>query len=225
MAEFVACQLCDDEHVAVFYCVECGENMCELIANAHQKAKLSRNHKLISLSGKSSSSEHNAELQALTKLVVCPDHKDDYKFYDEECKQVICRDCIALIHHGHRCISIKDAANNFRSSMESKCQEVKFQLDAVKQGEKKVTVVRSDLDKTYQKVHQEIGEAFDKVSPSFLLLLHSIDAEAAKLRLSRQCIAREMGYISNWKIFSKTRPVYWTYKYNKSIINTKESSK
>jgi hypothetical protein len=55
--------------------------------------------------------------------------------------------------------------------MESKCQEVKFQLDAVKQGEKKVATVRSDLDQTYQKIHQEIGETFDKVSELFLLAI------------------------------------------------------
>jgi hypothetical protein len=59
---------------------------------------------------------------------------------------------------------VKDAANTFRSFLDGKCQEIKYQSEAFKQGGQKASVVQSELEKRYQVVHKQIGNVFDEVS-------------------------------------------------------------
>jgi translation initiation factor 4A len=40
------CQLCDDEHIATHFCDSCQEYMCQLMAAAHQRMGITRNHTL-----------------------------------------------------------------------------------------------------------------------------------------------------------------------------------
>jgi len=51
-ADFVQCRMCDESdpvHPATTRCQECEEDMCDVIARAHQRAKLSKGHTLILL--------------------------------------------------------------------------------------------------------------------------------------------------------------------------------
>lgn len=48
-ADFVKCQMCDEKeapHAATFHCEDCDEDMCDVLARAHQRAKMSKGHVL-----------------------------------------------------------------------------------------------------------------------------------------------------------------------------------
>jgi hypothetical protein len=163
------CQLCDDAHPACFRCIDCGENMCEIVGKSHSRAKISRDHKVVPLTNDTPdiSGEKSAlddEWLRLVKTVICPVHNDEFKYYDETCGQAICRDCYVLNHHGHKCTSITEASTDFRTRLDSKCQEVKSQIDSGKFAEKNILIMKDKVDKRYQEVAKERGDVFDKVS-------------------------------------------------------------
>jgi hypothetical protein len=140
--------------------------MCEVVGKSHTRAKATRDHKVVPLDNSKadiSRSSFDAEWQVLVKKVICPVHKDEFKYFDESCGCVICRDCFALTHHGHKCLSMQEAANNCRGRLDGKCQEVKYQLESLKRTEKTISDTTGSLDTEYQNLRCEINSAFDKV--------------------------------------------------------------
>ena len=99
------CQLCEDIHLATFHCMDCDEDMCEIMKIGHSKAKVSKHHTIIPIPElKSVITSPSKE----SSCNVCPIHNDSYRYYDEICQTRICRDCFALTHYGHRCVSIEE---------------------------------------------------------------------------------------------------------------------
>jgi hypothetical protein len=53
-ADFVKCQMCDEKeapHAATNHCEDCDEDMCDVLARAHQRAKMSKGHVLTPIGG------------------------------------------------------------------------------------------------------------------------------------------------------------------------------
>jgi len=62
------------------------------------------------------------ELEAHPELTevassICAEHDEAFRFYDEQCGQVICRDCVALNHNGHKCCSLVVAVAKCREDI------------------------------------------------------------------------------------------------------------
>lgn len=108
------CDACDEEqpqHPASWTCLDCKENMCEEAAPWHTRTRLTRDHHTISLE----------ELQKNPKLAVpsfCLEHNEPYRFFDQDCDMTICRDCVALEHSGHKCLTLAKAASKYRQEMQ-----------------------------------------------------------------------------------------------------------
>lgn len=43
------CELCEEQHIATVFCVDCGQNMCQKMGAAHVKSKIGRAHELKSI--------------------------------------------------------------------------------------------------------------------------------------------------------------------------------
>jgi len=53
--DFVKCQMCDEKeapHAATNHCEDCDEDMCDVLARAHQRAKMSKGHVLTPIGAK-----------------------------------------------------------------------------------------------------------------------------------------------------------------------------
>ena len=88
------CEACDEKHPATFCCLDCRENFCKTAAQFHKRSKASRDHRVVSLE------ELKANPQLASVSVFCPEHNDQFRFFDKDCGRVICRDCYALIIAG-----------------------------------------------------------------------------------------------------------------------------
>lgn len=166
MAAFIPCKLCEEPHTAVYRCIDCDDDMCEIAMKFHAKAKTSRDHKVVPLNGESGEVSTNCEdleWQRLLQLSICRNHNDEFKYYDQDCRQLICRDCFALNHNGHSCISIKEAATAFQALLDSKCFEIKHQTAEVVKGNDKIIQMRQKVDLQYHQLHANIGEIYDKL--------------------------------------------------------------
>lgn len=156
------CQLCDETHVAAFKCVDCGDLlMCEFMQISHARGKLSKGHRIERLTitptvSKGSSHDSGA-------AIICNIHNDVFRYYDHDCGVVICRDCYALSHTGHKCISIPDAAIEYRELLDNKTQELKETIDAARHTEGAITEVEEKLEKRYSELNERINKEFKEV--------------------------------------------------------------
>ncbi|XP_068699698.1 E3 ubiquitin-protein ligase TRIM45-like isoform X2 [Montipora foliosa] len=141
------CQVCDEaceKHYATTCCLDCKEYMCKDVARLHARQKATRNHCVVSLE----------ELKANPKLttvsdILCPEHNDQFRFFDEDCVHVVCRDCVTLKHHGHKCLSLADAASKYRQEMDELSNKAIDLAEQIKDGEAPLKEAIDDLQQEY----------------------------------------------------------------------------
>ena len=126
------CEACDEKHLATFCCLDCKENMCKTAAQIHKRSKLSRDHRVVTFK------ELKANPQLASVSVLCPEHNDQFRFYDQDCGRVICRDCYALNHSGHKCVALTEAALKYRQDMEGLVTKASGQVEKIKVAEAQV---------------------------------------------------------------------------------------
>ena len=96
--------------------------------------------------------------------VFCPEHNEQYRFFDEECNHVVCRDCVTLKHNGHKCLSLAEAASKYRQEMEALATKASNHAEGIKAAETQVAAVIRDLNKAYEVQAAQIKGAFKEVS-------------------------------------------------------------
>ena len=158
------CETCDDEqHPATSCCLDCKENMCKDAARFHTRQKISRDHRVVSLE----------ELKANPKLaavpVYCSEHNEQFRFFDEDCGHVVCRDCVTLKHNGHKCLSLAEAASKYRQEMEALATKASTHAEEIKAAEARVEGVSLKLKQAYKIQASLIQGTFKEVRFYFVL--------------------------------------------------------
>ena len=151
------CEACDENHPANFRCLDCKENMCKTAAQFHTRNKASRDHRVVTLE------ELEANPQLASVSLTCQKHNDKFRFFDEKCGQVVCRECIALEHFGHECLPLAEAASKYRPHVEDLIKQTNFlSYDAIL-AEEQVKVVRLKLKNAHEKGAAAIHNFFTEV--------------------------------------------------------------
>ena len=158
------CETCEDEeHPATSCCLDCKESMCKDAARWHARHKVTRDHRVVSLD----------ELKANPKLaavsVFCSEHNEQFRFFDEDCGHVVCRDCVTLKHNGHKCSSLAEAAANYRQEIKALITKASSQAEDIKAAEARLEDVSVGLNKAHETQAAQIQSAFKEVSFSFIL--------------------------------------------------------
>ena len=153
------CKTCEDEeHPATSCCLDCKEDMCKIAARIHTRQKVTRDHRVVSLD----------ELKANPKLaavsVFCSEHNEQFRFFDENCGHVVCRDCMTLKHNGHKCSSLAEVATKCRQEIEALTTKASSRAEDIKAAEVRLEDVSVDLRKAHETQAAEIQSAFKKVS-------------------------------------------------------------
>jgi hypothetical protein len=86
--------------------------MCESLARAHSRARVSAHHRIVSLD------EVAANPEYARPVGVCPEHQQLFRFFDQICGCLVCYDCLALDHSGHKCQSIPLAIKSCQEAIE-----------------------------------------------------------------------------------------------------------
>ena len=160
----VLCDTCGDErHPATSCCLECKENMCDVAAEFHTRYKLSRDHRVIPLA-EFKTSPHLAAIP-----VFCPEHKEPFRYFDKDCGHVICRDCQALEHNGHKCCSLAEASAQSRQELDALTSKAKETAAQLKEAGERVMAVVTDLNRKKKHEEDKIHAFFEEVSAFFVL--------------------------------------------------------
>eukprot|EP01125_Pyxidicula_operculata_P019233 TRINITY_DN695_c0_g1_i10.p1 TRINITY_DN695_c0_g1~~TRINITY_DN695_c0_g1_i10.p1 ORF type:complete len:770 (-),score=229.44 TRINITY_DN695_c0_g1_i10:26-2335(-) len=150
----VYCEVCEEEqHEATSFCVVCQQSLCSIASKFHQKFQSS--HQIISLK------DNNPKKIDKLKPVFCNDHKqEELKYFCTDCTKLICRDCFALSHAGHKCLSLNDARQIFSQKMNEVIADVKKQREKFKEGMTNVESSLKRLDENTERVEAEIRSFF-----------------------------------------------------------------
>ena len=152
------CEACDGEqHPATSCCLDCKEGMCKTAAGFHTRNKTSRNHRVVSLE------ELKANPNLATVSVFCPEHNDEYRYFDEDCGHVVCRDCATLEHSGHKCVSLDKAASKYRKEMKALVTKASTHIEQIKAAEAQVTGVSLNLEEACKETAAQIQGMFKEV--------------------------------------------------------------
>ena len=163
-------EACDEKHSANFCCLDCKENMCKTAAQFHTRNKASREHRVVSLE------ELEANPQLASVSVVCPEHNDQFRFFDQDCGRVICRDCYALNHSGHKCVVAAEAASKYRQDMEALVTKASSQVEKIKVAEAKVMGEVLLMEEARKEQRDKIQSFFREVWHIFVIGVNEIDA-------------------------------------------------
>ena len=164
------CEACDEKHPSMFFCLDCKEKMCKAAAQIHKRSKLSRDHRVVSLE------ELNANPQLASVSVLCPEHNDQFRFFDNNCGRVICRDCYALNHSGHKCVVVAEAASKYRQEMEALVTKASCQAEKINAAKGQVLNKLDVMKGNCETERGRIQFLFRKVWHIFVIGVNDIDA-------------------------------------------------
>jgi len=93
----------DGENEATFYCLDCQDYFCEMCSKVHQRAKISKNHQVITFEETKSQEQLN-EMTKMSPQLYCQIHKlKEIDLFCEDCKLPICSLCIDQ-HPSHKIV-------------------------------------------------------------------------------------------------------------------------
>ena len=157
------CEPCDKKHPATFCCLDCQENMCDTAAQFHKSSKLSRNHRVVTFK------ELKANPQLAFASVLCPEHNEQFRFFDEDCGFVICRDCYTLNHNGHKCVALAEAASKYRKEMENLVTKASSQAKKIQAAQAQVRRASVSVKEDCEKQRADLQGYFGEVRHVFVI--------------------------------------------------------
>jgi len=148
------CGICGERKSLKFYCSDCNCFLCEECYGAHKKGKIFKGHRVKEIGNFDSSDVQDYA----RKANVCKNHKDELRYFCDECKICICRDCAILEHQDHKKISFEQGLEKKKSDISIKMEEVKavgWRLENHKESlEKRRARVENSIDQATNEVHR-----------------------------------------------------------------------
>jgi hypothetical protein len=160
------CDVCQDPHEATHKCLDCGEFMCGKLGVQHLKYKISKDHRVVTLSEAQSLLAEGANLSSL----MCLEHPTDpYQFYDEICKQLVCVKCVVFgTHMGHKCRPIAEVSGEFQQLHAKISADLSNQTQVLKSAEDMTQDESLTLHIHFEELSKQINQYFGQLQQKIL---------------------------------------------------------
>uniref|UniRef100_A0A8C7SXK1 RING-type E3 ubiquitin transferase n=1 Tax=Oncorhynchus mykiss TaxID=8022 RepID=A0A8C7SXK1_ONCMY len=200
------CTSCEDNADTIGFCAECGEWLCKTCIEAHQRVKITKDHKIRK---KEDVSEESVSASG-QRPVFCPVHKQEpLKLFCETCDTLTCRDCQLLEHKEHRYQFLEEAFQNQKGFIETHMAKLQEKKTYVHYSHAHVTSRLKEVTETHRKVEHEIKIAvftlineINKKGKCLLQQLESVTKERSMKLFSQQTdianLARQILHVLNF---------------------------
>ncbi|XP_059189137.1 E3 ubiquitin-protein ligase TRIM33 isoform X3 [Centropristis striata] len=222
------CTSCEDNAGTIGFCVECGEWLCKTCVEAHQRVKITKDHKIHTKEDAGAASESVGT--SGQRPVFCPIHKQEpLKLFCETCDTLTCRDCQLLEHKEHRYQFLEEAFQNQKGIIESSVAKLQEKKNYVHYSVSQVQTRLKELNETHRKVEHEIKIAvftlineINKKGKSLLQQLESVTKERS-MRLVAQHkdttqLAQQIHHVLNFCQWAITTGSSTALLYSKRLI-------
>uniref|UniRef100_A0A7N6FKJ0 E3 ubiquitin-protein ligase TRIM33 n=1 Tax=Anabas testudineus TaxID=64144 RepID=A0A7N6FKJ0_ANATE len=218
------CTSCEDNAGTIGFCVECGEWLCKTCVEAHQRVKITKDHKI------RTKEDADAAVGTGQRPVFCPIHKQEpLKLFCETCDTLTCRDCQLLEHKEHRYQFLEEAFQNQKGIIETTMAKLQEKKNYVHYSVSQVQSRLKELNETHRKVEHEIKIAvftlineINKKGKSLLQQLESVTKERS-MRLVAQHkdttqLAQQIHHVLNFCQWAITTGSSTALLYSKRLI-------
>lgn len=133
--------------------------MCETAAKFHKRAKVSKTHTVLTME----ELRQNPKLEERSGF--CRLHPDEpFRYFDNDCKRLICRDCHALDHTQHECVSLPVAAAMCRKKLKKLSDGTNEMAKKLEAMIKCISEICIEFDEARGKAEKKLYEVMDKVN-------------------------------------------------------------
>ncbi|XP_061592618.1 E3 ubiquitin-protein ligase TRIM33 isoform X1 [Cololabis saira] len=222
------CTSCEDNAGTIGFCVECGEWLCKTCVEAHQRVKITKDHKIRTKEDADAASEPVSP--SGQRPVFCPIHKQEpLKLFCETCDTLTCRDCQLQEHKEHRYQFLEEAFQNLKGVIENNMAKLQEKKNYVHYSLSHVQSRLKELNETHRKVEHEIKIAvftlineINKKGKSLLQQLESVTKERS-MRLVAQHkdttqLAQQIHHVLNFCHWAITSGSSTAFLYSKRPI-------
>ncbi|XP_026188305.1 E3 ubiquitin-protein ligase TRIM33 isoform X1 [Mastacembelus armatus] len=222
------CTSCEDNAGTIGFCVECGEWLCKTCVEAHQRVKITKDHKIRTKEDADAASESVGTTGQ--RPVFCPIHKQEpLKLFCETCDTLTCRDCQLLEHKEHRYQFLEEAFQNQKGIIETSMAKLQEKKNYVHYSVSQLQSRLKELSETHKKVEHEIKIAvftlineINKKGKSLLQQLESVNKERS-MRLVAQHkdttqLAQQIHHVLNFCHWAITTGSSTALLYSKRLI-------
>ena len=160
------CSVDDDSGVAVVFCCNCGQFLCNHCKQSHKRQTKKADHKLIDLDTKK-----EFEMPTIKHQVIyCVRHSgQELIYFCKDCDQLICRDCPLIKHKDHNIVESTDMGDTAREALKqsvSSCDGIIPPVnEAIANGEKRLQQIATrkvQVSKQIKKTFAELKAVLDK---------------------------------------------------------------
>ena len=149
------CDICDSGDPPANRCTTCSYFLCAFCTQAHQRARNTRSHNLVSVEGSA----------AVTKSAVCKEHDAEViKLFCNTCEEAICRDCTIVEHRDHKYTFVKDAFSKGKESLLKALADTKEKADVLEKAVKGVLEMKRSVHSCANQTKQEVVECCDELT-------------------------------------------------------------
>ncbi|XP_032377877.1 E3 ubiquitin-protein ligase TRIM33 isoform X2 [Etheostoma spectabile] len=222
------CTSCEDNAGTIGFCVECGEWLCKTCVEAHQRVKITKDHKIHTKEDADAASESVGTPGQ--RPVFCPIHKQEpLKLFCETCDTLTCRDCQLLEHKEHRYQFLEEAFQNQKGLIETSVAKLQEKKNYVHYSVSQVQSRLKELNETHKKVEHEIKIAvftlineINKKGKSLLQQLETVTKERSMRLVSQHkdttLLAQQIHHVLNFCQWAITTGSSTALLYSKRLI-------
>ena len=162
------CSVDDESDVAVVFCCDCGQFLCDHCKKNHKRKPKKADHKLINLDAK------EFEMPTIKhQAIYCDRHASEELnkliYFCKDCDQLICRDCPLIKHKDHNIVESTDMGDTAREALKqsvSSCDGIIPPVnEAIANGEKRLQQIATrkvQVSKQIKETFAELKAVLDK---------------------------------------------------------------
>ena len=163
MNKEIMCGSCEDGLVAVTWCIDCDNSLCQICNKFHNKCRAFKSHKTIPIK----EFIQNPKLILSTeKLESCKNHiQQPLNLYCKTCSTLICRDCTLKAHprETHDFDFVSDILDEEKKKVEQVIDSLTHSLERIRNGIKKIEDGEKQIDIEGKENAKKIHDAYNRM--------------------------------------------------------------
>ena len=149
------CTSCEDNSPATSFCLNCTDWLCDACVSAHQRVRVTKDHKIQTEEEYLESSESFD-----VKPIFCHTHPQEaLKLFCANCEKLTCRDCQLLEHKDHKYQFIREAAVGYRDFLRGQLNRLYEQAQPLTDSIREVEKAAKGLQEREDSIRSEITKA------------------------------------------------------------------
>ena len=148
---------------AIGHCEECKQFLCQECIDMHNKWSRFVNHKIAGLDEVATSALQLVPTNEEEVIENCSKHNKPFEMFCEECKVLVCQNCLLRVHIGHKHDLLNASYDKYHKIIESKLNPFSEQIVAVSDVLTSIIARENQIKEQGEAVKEEIHFAVEEV--------------------------------------------------------------